>query len=225
MKKLRILFLFLFLFSCKKDIETIPDFAYEYFPDDVGRYVIYDVDSTWQDDASNTFVRTQYRVKELIASVFTDLQKRSTMRIERYYKFHSNTIAYDSMAWSQPNVWYANLTATTAETVENNVRYVKLVFPAKKEKTWNGNTYNTKPYKKYSIDYIDNAETVNNIRFDSVLRVTQLKNINLILYQNEFEKFAKGIGLIYKKMDSLKWSDGQDTIGYTFTQKIISHGK
>ncbi|MFH1004668.1 MAG: hypothetical protein V1781_04115 [Bacteroidota bacterium] len=224
-KKLGIMLLFLFLLSCKKDIEPTSNFNYEYFPHEVGRYVIYDVDSTWQDDISNVFNKTRYRVKESITSIFTDLQGRPTMRIERYYKFYNDTISYDSITWSQPKVWYANLTATTAEKVENNVRYIKLIFPAKKEKTWNGNAYNTKPYRKYEITYIDNPEIVNNIHFDSVIQVTQFNDINFILYQNEFEKFAKGVGLIYKKMDSLKWNGGRDTIGYTFTQKIVSYGK
>lgn len=182
--------------------------------------MIYDVDSTWRDDAANVHIKIKYQLKELIQSIFIDAQGRPAMRIERY------TRANDTMPWIGPRIWYANRTATTAEKVEENVRYVKLVFPVKETATWNGNLYNTKGAKQYEIISAHKPETINSHYFDSVTYVQQYINTNVILYQIEEEKFAAGVGLVYKRMDSLYFGYiNHDTVGYTFTQKFVSYGK
>ena len=234
------IFLFFFLFgvlffSCKKDktVEAPINYGYNYFPDEVGNYVIYQVDSIAQDDISNKHDTTRYLLKELIASVFTDLSGRPTLRIERYFKFYNKNIPYDQMPWSAPRVWFANKTSSGLQRVEENIRYLKLIFPVKKGRKWNGNVYNILGEKDYEIDSADVAMQVNNLLFDSVAVVKQYQEINLVQYQVEKEKFARNIGLIYKQRDSLSinprngndFPPYDDTVGYFFTQKIISYGK
>src|ERR1035437_494730 len=125
---LLMLFCGITFFSCKKDkpIAASVDFGYNYYPNDVGHYVIYQVDSV--NNTPNVFDSIRYQLKELIAATFLDNSGRPTLRIERYYKmFHFNTHSYDSV-WSVPRVWSANRTTSTAEKVEENIRYIKLVF-------------------------------------------------------------------------------------------------
>ncbi len=78
----------LFFFSCKKDVETVPspDMGYNYFPEDIGSYVIYEVDSIAYDDKSHAPDTTRYLLKEVIASSFIDNSGRPTLRIERFKK-------------------------------------------------------------------------------------------------------------------------------------------
>ena len=212
---------------CKKDPETTPvDIGYNYFPDETGRYIIYQVDSIWQDDGSDFRDTVRYLLKELVESTFIDNSGRPTMRIERYKKMYNPSVPYDLLPWVLTDIWTANRTATTAEKVEENIRYIKLVFPVVKGKEWNGNVYNTLGQKDYEMISVDQLEVVNNLSFDSVITVRQFQNINVIEYINEEEKFAKHIGLIYKKQDSLYWGGSPaDSIGFRFTQKIISYGK
>jgi len=233
MKRWKNIFSFVFFlgvvfFSCKKDKEIIPsvDFGYNYFPNDVGRYVIYQVDSIYANNP-NQFDSTRYLLKELIAATFLDNSNRPTLRIERYYRmYHFNTQSYDS-AWSAPKVWTANRTQNSLEKKEENITYLKLVFPVQKDKQWNGNVYNMIGYKEYQITSVDQHETINAVYFDSVATVTQLDEKNIILTQIEKEKFARNVGLIYKQKDSLSKQGFNfvDTTGYRFTQKIISYGK
>lgn len=234
----RNIFLFLLFsaitfYSCKKDAEvgTHTDFGYNYFPNDVGRYVIYEVDSIYQDDNSNKHDTIRYLLKEVIAATFSDNSNRPTLRLERYYRrYNSQTHSYDS-TWIGPRVWTANRTQTTLEKKEENITYLKLVFPAAKDKQWNGNLYNMLGDKEYKITSIDHFDTVGAMHFDSVAVVMQFTRIDIIEYRYEYEKYARNVGLIYKTRDSLYFSSQNgsppyiDTIGYRYTQKIISYGK
>lgn len=220
---------------CTKDksTETPIDLGYNYFPDDVGRYIIYEVDSITQDDPVNFHDTTRYLLKEVIAATFLDNSGRTTLRIERFYKIYSSTIPYDSMNWTGQKVWTVNRTQSTLEKKEENITYLKLVFPVREGKQWNGNAYNTLGQKDYEIISVDQPETINNINFDSVLTVRQFEQINIIEYRYELEKYARNIGLVFKQSDSLSIQQQDvnddipydDTVGYTFTQKIVSYGK
>src|ERR1043165_19624 len=122
MKKVISFFFFGLLFSaglsCKKEKDPDPDMGYNYFPDKPGKYVIYDVDSFYYNDFTGNIDTFKFQVKEKIHSVYTDLQSRPTLRIERYIKNYSPTVPYSSMSWMLKDVWAANRTATTAEKVE-----------------------------------------------------------------------------------------------------------
>jgi len=164
--------------------------------------------------------------------MYSGFNSRPTMRIERYYNYNYNpAIPFDSMAWIGPRVWTATKTKSTLERKEENTTYQRLVFPVRQGKQWNGNVYNTFPEKDYSIDSTDVAMTVNNLHFDSVAVVNQYQENNLVKYQYEKEKYARNVGLIFKQRDSLYFSSKSgslpfnDTVGYRFTQKIISYGK
>ncbi|MFI5164109.1 MAG: hypothetical protein ACHQHP_02560 [Bacteroidia bacterium] len=234
MKMGKKIFLFFFFcgtvfYSCKKDKQvTSTDLGYNYYPNDVGHYVTYQVDSIWRDDKSNVHDTIRYMLKELIAATFWDNSNRPTLRIERYYKFyHFNTHSYDT-AWSAPRVWTANRTQTTLERKEENITYVKLVFPPALNAQWNGNEYNTLGENDYKVMSVDKPDAVGAMHFDSVAVITiaQLNDVNYIEYMYQYEKYARNIGLIHKERDSLFWAGtSNDTIGYTFNQKIISYGK
>lgn len=240
MKKVVKIFLFVFfavsmIFSCKKDksTEQTQDLGYNYFPDDVGSYVIYEVDSIAYDDQAHTPDTIHYLLKEIIADTFLDNTGRTTLRIERFYKMYNDTIPYESMNWIGPKVWTANKTQTTIEKKEENITYLKLIFPVKEGKLWNGNVYNSLGEKEYEMISVDEEETINNFYFDSVLSVKQFEEINIVKYQIETEKYARNAGLVFKQYDSLSFQPKDtsdfppydDTVGYTFIQKIKSYGK
>lgn len=215
--------------SCKKDPPPQDDqqtyLGYNYYPQQVGSYVIYEVDSIAFDDKSHPPDTTRYILKELVESVFTDNSGRPTLRLERYYKMYNDTIPYDSLPWIGPRIWYANVTNTTLERTEENLRYIRLVFPPKKGKEWDGNAFNTFDAKDYEVLSADQPEVVNGISFDSVVTVLQYEQIDFIEYIYEAEKYAANVGLVYKQRDSIYDGGGPDSIGYLFTQKVISYGK
>lgn len=222
MRKNNILFiLFIFpviIFSCKKETENPVDVGYEYFPVNVGHWVTYQVDSTYYDDFTDSVRVYHYKIKEFIESTFLDNQNRETQRIERYKQIS------DTTSWYINNVWAMNLTPSTAEKVEEDYRYIKLVFPVKNGKTWNGNAYNVKDEQEYEFDDIDKPYTVNGLTFDSTVTVIQENELNMIQENYQVEVFAKHVGLIYKRYKSVSLDNGKITKGCNYSYKIISYG-
>lgn len=216
----------LLICSCKKDKPVQGDVGYGYFPALIGSWIIYDVDSTVWDDFQIPSIVTnyQYQIKEVIESSFIDDQGREALRWERYKR--------DSIKgpWVIKDVWVANKTATTAEKVEENIRYIRLVFPIKLAKIWDGNATNTKDGWDYQYTEIDAANTIGGLSFDSTLTVSQQDFNPWIFYDFFEEKYAKNVGLIYKK--ELHWEKPDANLnwdvdykwGYDYTLTINSYG-
>ena len=203
------------------------DVGYGYFPGEVGSWIIYDVDSTWWDDFTipSTVRNYKYQIKEVIESTFLDAEGRETFRWERYKR---DTV---TDPWVIKDVWMANKTATTVEMVEENERFIKLIFPVKLLKIWDGNSTNTIEEWDYQYTEVDVPRTIGGLSFDSTLVVSQ-QDYNPWIYYDFFEEYyAKNVGLIYKKgihweKDDASFSWDVDYKGgfeYTFT--INSYGK
>lgn len=217
----------LLICSCKKESTVVtPDLGYSYFPNNVGHYIIYDVDSIYKDGFSGLLTDGKYQIKEVVESVFTDNQGRPTMRIERYRK---DTVNYPD--WTIYNVWTANLNTTNAERFENNIRYIKLVFPVKVGTTWNGNAMNTDVEEDYEYTTAHEPITINNFTFDSVTTVLQADELfNVAQPKFKEEKYAAGVGLVYRKKYVIETKTNPqtgviDTSSYVdYTEQIIDFG-
>ncbi len=183
-----------FLFACKQENVSAPiPMGYEYFPVNIGHTIIYDFDSVFKDTKVDVNETTHFQIKEYIESVFSDNTNRPTQRIERYRRNNDTTV------WTIMNVCTSTLTNTVAERVEDNQRYIKLVFPVSLNKTWFGNSFTTQPKWEYEYTKVNESATINGIKFDSTLTVTQIDELNLIEKNYSIEKYAKHVGLIYKE--------------------------
>jgi hypothetical protein len=190
-----------FLFqSCKKDHPATADAGYSYFPDNIGHYCIYEVDSTVYDDFNHDTTNYKYQIKEVVESYFTDDQGRKSMRIERYKRPYIDTVPYDSLPWTISRVWSFTRTNSMAEKQEENQRFVRLTFVPRKEKKWNGNEYNTIGDWEYSYLDVDVPYMINNMNFDSTLYVEQKSDINLLNYKTYHERYARHVGMIEKNV-------------------------
>lgn len=211
------------LSACRKEEPQKVDLGYDYFPVKVGHYVIYnieyiehDVDLTTQHDTDH------YQVKEIIESTFTDPEGRPTQRIERYRRDSADG------PWIIKDVWYANRTSTTAEKVEENQRFIKMVFPMKLNKIWDGNAQNTMDAWEYTYKSIDQPNTVSGISFDSTTFIVQ-RDFRPGFFFHEFvsETYAKHVGLV-KKRYKVVTIDQNDTLdvqkGLEYTQTAIDYG-
>ena len=191
--------------SCKKKTETPPDVGYAYSPTTVGKYVVYDVDSTVYDDFFQDTTYFKYRIKEKLEEEYIDNSGRTAIKMIRYIKTYNASVNYDQMPWVVKDVWSYLKTSTTLEVVEEDVRFTKLIFPIKVDATWNGNAQNTIGEWDYTYSYMDRTEIVNNVKFDNALLVVQKddKNKNAIHRQYYIEKYAKDVGLIYREIKDL----------------------
>ncbi|MCX6291883.1 MAG: hypothetical protein NT126_08975 [Bacteroidetes bacterium] len=229
MKKIwSVAILTLLFFSCKKDHVESPVASgyYGYFPLEQDSWVVYDVDSVvhlTDDDLTNrpdtSIAVYHFQIKEIIDSGFMDGEGNQAFRISRYKRMN------DTLPWDFQVEWTAKLTATSAQRVEDNIRYVKLSFPMNKKTSWNGNAYNNYVREDYSYDDIHVPSTINTLYFDSTVTVLQLLDDNLIHRIYKAEKYANHVGLVYKQKDSLNINSiGQVTNGVEFKESILSFG-
>ena len=232
---LKIIFLLVFvtLISCSKKKIPVKDslLGLEYYPQTKGKFVVYDVDSTVYTDIPKDTIYYKYRIKEKIADSFLDNEGQVAIRLERYIKKYNPLKPYDSIAYTIKEVWLVNATSKSVQIVEGNVRYTKLIFPIQESASWNGNAKNTIGEWQYTYDYIDKAETINGNALTNVLLVKQFFLPTAISYKNYNEKYAKGVGLVYRQIidvtsatvTSANILDRID-VGIIYTQKIVNYG-
>jgi hypothetical protein len=204
----------------------------------LGKFIVYDVDSTVYDDNNMDTINYRYRIKEKLEENFFDNEGRAAVKLVRYIKKYNPLVSYDNIPWSLKDVWSVVKTTTTFEVVEEDVRFTKLVFPVREAAEWNGNAFNTLGEWPYTYLYTDRKEMINGSTFDNVLCVEQKddKRKNAIHRQYFIEKHAKNIGLVYREIkdlysNTIKVSGGAVTPvetriekGIIFKQSYITHG-
>jgi len=209
------------LHACKLqniDPEAI-DLGYDYYPLEIGRYVIYEEHDIIYDPAKIT--DTTYHVKELIHDSFTEgKEEKFTV-----YRFTKKT---DESSWPlQPDsVWTVARTANQLLRTESNFQYIKLVFPVKEGKSWNGNAKNsageiTSSDKFYKMTNLDKPYTgINGIVYPYTLKMTIANQSDPIVSKDiRYDMYAKGIGFI--KKDYTIYYYKQET---TFPPQTIDYG-
>ncbi len=195
----------LFLFSCKDDVVEPPiNSTYTgYFPLDSGFWVIYDADSVVHLDFDDPFnidtaiERYSFQIREVIDSGFVDAEGDWAYRISRYKR------GSDTLPWTFLNLWTAKINGSSAQRVEDNIRFVKLSFPINERKTWNGNAFNYYTEEDYAYSQIHQPYSIQSNHFDSTVTVIQndfISNVNRI-YKSEV--YANHVGMVFKEQDSL----------------------
>lgn len=221
-----------FLTSCKKESSIQPEnkaINSNYFPLETGRYWIYQIDSLYYNDFTSKIDTFNFQLKELIESDYIDEAGITAYRIERYYREN----AQDN--WQLKRIWHASKKNIFAFKTEENIKYVKMIFPVKSGTTWNGNSYNGLGEQTYKYLDVNKNATILNLSFDSVSTILHKADTSLISFENEFEQYAANVGLIKFRKASLK--DTRSTIqtsipiydrantGYDVIYSLISYGK
>ncbi|MBK8340014.1 MAG: hypothetical protein IPK99_08470 [Flavobacteriales bacterium] len=205
------------LAGCKKDDPVAVDLGYGYFPTDVGRWIEYQVDSSWIDEESNVSGLVSYRMREVIDSAYLDPGGRQAQRIERF--------VWDSLLgqWRIRDVWTQTRGNTAAERTEEDRRFLKLTFPVKAGEEWNLNAYNSQEDLEVGFDEVHTTWSANGLSFDSTAVVVSdypNNQVDTLIYQ---ERYAKRIGLVERSVDSSETQNSM-TRGFYFRQVILAYG-
>lgn len=185
--------------SCKQD-EVDTDIGWGYFPDKVGHWVVYEIDSTVYDDFEGDTDVYRYQVKELLESRFTDNEGRTALRVERYRRNYNPNVLYENIPWYLSRVWAFTRTNSAGEKLQENQRFIRLSFPVVQGKTWDGNAYNTAGQWNYKYREVDRPYSIGAFAFDSTCVVEQKSEINLINHRVYKERYAKNVGLIERNV-------------------------
>ncbi len=198
----------LLLNGCKKK-NAAPDFHYEYFALEEGRYVIYDVMNVVHDDGATIKHDTTYsQLKTVWKGEYIDNQGRTAREFWRYTR--------DSTAgvWVLKDVWTGIIDGIRAELIEENERVIKLIFAPTLQKLWNANAYNQQSELECFYRDIQSDTTINNINFDPTVTVEIKTQNSLIDSVHFYEVYAENIGLIYKHKRDVHFQ--YDTLAQTW---------
>lgn len=233
------------LSACEnREIEEMEiDFGYEYYPLEIGRSWTYLVDSVVyqpgigrvEKDSSRSYLR------ETIVDTTTALDGELQYIVERYYR------PDDQTPWRVAKVFTRSRSETQAFQTEDNLRFIKMVFPLEPGKTWDGNVHfdETREFLvggEYVAIYRDwdyavalMNETIE-IHGRTYSNVTAIQQANYTEDNTRFrtaqEKYAPEVGLIYREWfiadskcsscASIPWEDRAEE-GFYLQQTLISY--
>ncbi len=212
----------LVLIGCSKDTTEPVDLGFDYFPTQVGKWVEYQVDSTWYDEFNSISGTVSYRVRETVFEDFTDPEGRPAQRIRR-------EVQDTAGVWHTHDIWWQVRTASAAEKTEENMRRLKLSFPAGPNRYWNANVYNTGEELELTFGDLHLPYSVNGMDFDSTLTVKSTYFNNIIDTISFNERYAKHVGLVRKRWvrSNSQWDVPLQqflTRGWTLNMVAVAHG-
>jgi hypothetical protein len=231
------------LISCKKENEIFTsESVKDYASLQVGKYITYNLDSTLYINFGQKDTVISYQAQDVVDAQITDNLGRPAYRIIRYIRKDT------SANWQPNNTFLVVPTDKSIEYVENNLRFLKLEMPIKQDFSWKGNSY-IDTYSlasdlqylddwNYIYDSIDAPLMINTLSFDSTIKVTERDEF---LGQDPStpgtqyaektyaeEKYAKGVGLIYREFLHWEYQGGQTGVpgyfvGYGVKLSITGH--
>ena len=205
----------LLLVSCgKNETETLAKNGAAYYPLSVGKTLVYNLDSTIytpKPGGFSTIDTFSYQVREVYVDTFQDQTKVLNYKIERYVRPRNNTAA----EFQINDVFTAALTDDYALRTEGNLKFIKFPTFVSETLTFDGNVFNDyaikiavagnllEPFSKkwtYTVKSLGKSEKVGTATFTDVLTI-EAQSDPRILTEKRYvlEKYAKGIGLIYRE--------------------------
>jgi len=233
----------LLIISCKKEneiftSESVNDYSFL----QVGKYITYNLDSTLYINFGQKDTVISYQAQGVVDAQITDNLGRPAYRIIRYIRKDT------SANWQPNNTFMVVPTDKSIEYVENNLRFLKLEMPIKQDFSWKGNSYIDTYSLNSDLQYLDDWDyiydsidvplMINSLNFDSTIKVTerdeflgQDPSIPGTQYAEKTyaeEKYAKGVGLIYREFLHWEYQGGQTGVpgyfvGYGVRLSITGH--
>lgn len=202
----------LFILSCKTEEDPFqPELGEEYFPLEIGKFLIYEVDSTIFDPTGDSMVLfSKTFVREEITDTISDNLGNTLYRIERSER------AEEGQPWQIKKVLTQSIQNNQGIRTEDNFRYIKLAFPLRRNNTWNGlvhfnaedvvaviageTLFPFKNWGNYRLEEVGEPDSIGAFVFDEVATLREADDENLIELRISREKYVKGVGLAYKEM-------------------------
>jgi len=193
------------LVACKKDQDNSIIYGYEYFPDDSGSYVAYDVTEILHDDVAGIHDTDYYQIKEVVGEEDQDLEGESFKKMYRYKR------ANDTLSWALKDVWVLKKSNRSVELVEENQRKIKMAFSISYDQYWDCNALNE---EDEVVCYYRNIYQPMNMGvedYDSTVVVEHQNDLNFIHYTRSFEVYARNVGKIHSYFKDMDINEG-DTL-------------
>lgn len=227
--------------SCKEESIAPTGIALEteHYPLEVGRVWVYQTDSViFNKQLSSVDTLVGY-MKEEISDEYINSGGEPSYVIERSFRRGLND------PWGVTDTYSASFVDNKATRSEENLRFVKLVFPTTLGQKWDGNQFFDESvivnvggefievYKNWEseVTAVDSSVDINGIQYDNCTEVVLADNENFLEKRYVKEIYAKDIGLISKEMIILCTQNGDTNLdiidraeeGFVLTQSLIEY--
>jgi hypothetical protein len=194
-----------------------------YYPLEEGRFWIYQVSEVIYSEVEET-QELEYQLKFEITHSFLNAENKPTFVILKSKRNNQ------SAAWEYVETISARANDAMVVEIRNNVSFVKLSFPALKNKSWNSNTLNTLDNDEFLIEESNISYEVESIEFDNCIVVNQEDELDFLKRDQRKEVYSYNIGLVYKEsfvilFDQEQFGDYVPASGVELIQRLIDHGK
>ena len=126
----------------------------------------------------------------------------------------------DTLTWDLDSVWTATKSFTNVVVVENNIAYVKLIFPVIDQKEWDGNAFNVFSKELYTYENTFEPVIIGDNSYQSLKVIHSNISDTIVTTDIRNEIYAENIGLIYKESIILHYCADSECLG----KKIIESG-
>lgn len=198
--------------ACRREVVEPKPIQYSYLPTQLGKYVIYDVDSFIWDDFSKTLSTKKSQMMYEFTDTFADAAGRLSYVITITRKDDSSEV------FVEDNVATLTIDEHSAEFLQKGLKFIPLTFPAREDKRWDGlafiNRDNAINPQFSSLDWqyiyknVDKPYTVGSKSFKKTVTVEHIDlEINDPIKEPDYyaekvrsmEVYADSVGLVYKE--------------------------
>lgn len=224
------------LVSCSDKTEQLDTpLMSDYLPLTPGKYIVYRVDSTVSANVNTVQVVRSYQMKLQVDAAINDNLGRPSFRVYRYIRDKNGT-----QPWTASGSYYVTMLADQTELIDDNQRVIKLHAPLREGFSWKGNRYLAdNPYgSQYSFSIDDDMkswdfyyDTFGDFSYQgnnytdvlTVEQINELTNIPILpsytiaSKERSVEKYAKGIGMVYREYYLWEYQNNSSSTAPTYT--------
>lgn len=226
--------LLIILWGCESEIIAPHGtrLGFNYFPLAIGNYTTY-----WVEDIRYAFGKdpdtSYYQLKEVVADSFPGEGGEVVYQLVRYSR------GLESEPWHLDSIWTARKNMRRVVVVENNVPFIKLVFPFRRGVAWDGNALNSRAEQIYTLEATHEAvreeiqSPLDTLLAKSLTVIQQQSQDTIILYTQKLETYVEDVGLVYRKSVNLQYCASEPECmglgiiesGWRYKQTLIDYGK
>jgi hypothetical protein len=228
MKTISLLILLTFLLACTEKVEgPVPGInGLLYFPIEVGVFRDYSAREVIYFTPEDVQTR-EFQIREVIERKFTNQQGKESFEIFRYSRANSNA------QWNLDSLWVVRSESNRIVQIENNIPFIKLVFPILEGRSWDGNGLNGRNTELYQYTELLQTYSTGPNNFSDCVYVQQQDDDDALTIRDiRFEVYCKEVGLVHRYIEVLRYCSrpaclGQKIIeqGRLLEMKLVQHGK
>ncbi len=211
--------------SCQKST-TEPINTYDYYPLEIGRFIIYDVAETNYSAGQPKPTLIKRQEKDEVDRILEAKENTTTYIIARYQR--KSVTDY----WQKTKEYAITKSPDKILTNLDNQTVFSMVFPVDPNLKWNGNTYNNQDAQNFQYADINQPTQAGGYTFDNGLTVIERRDSSIINKYQTYKQYALGVGLVSDEQTAYEYCQDNNCIGdyiiesgYYKTRVLNSYGK